>query len=77
MSFPKGSSAFLDGILPQDMKDLTAKSNGQTGLNFLRASTILVNVILEGKLYFELRQYFFGAKLIALKSSMKDFVLLL
>ena len=75
MSFPNGSSAKLDGILPQILKNLTSKSNGQTGLNFLRALTNLVNVILEGKLPFELRPYFFGAKLIALKSPMEDFVL--
>ena len=49
MSFPNGSSARLDGISLQVLKNLTAKSNGQIGLNFLRASTILVNVILEGK----------------------------
>ena len=49
MSFPNGSSAGLDGISPQISKDLTATSNGQTGLNFLRALTNLVNVILEGK----------------------------
>ena len=28
MSFPNGSSAVLDGIWPQVLKDLTAKSNG-------------------------------------------------
>ena len=68
MSFPSGSSAeWLDGISPQILKNLTAKSNGQTGLMFLRVSTNLVNVILEGKVPFELRPYFFGAKLIALK----------
>ena len=67
MSFPNGSSAGLDGISPQILKDLTAKSNGQTGLNFRRALTNLVNVILEGKVPFELRPYFFDAKLIALK----------
>ena len=67
MSFPNGSSAGLDGILPQILNDLTAKLNGQTGLSFLRALTNLVNVILGGKLPFELRPYFFGAKLIALK----------
>ena len=69
MSFPNGSSAGLDGISPQILKDLTGKSNGQTGLNFLRALTNLVNVILEGKVPFELRPYFFGAKLIALKKA--------
>ena len=67
MSFPNGSSAELDGISHQILKDLTAKSNGQTGLNFLRALTNLVNVILEGKVPSELRPYFFGAKVIALK----------
>ena len=67
MSFPNGSNAGVDGILPQILKNLTAKSNGQTGLNFLRALTNLVNVIFEGKKAFELRRYFFGAKLIALK----------
>ena len=48
MSFPNSSSAGLDGISPQILKDLTAKSNGQTGLSFLRALTNFVNVILEG-----------------------------
>ena len=67
MSFPNGSSAELHGFLPQVLKNLTAKSNGQTGLNFLRAFTNLVNVILDGDVPFELRPYFFGAKLIAVK----------
>ena len=67
MSFPNGSSAGLDGISPQILKDLTAKLNRQTGLKFLRALTNLVNVILEGKVPSELWPYFFGAKLIALK----------
>ena len=67
MSFPNGSSAGPDCIAPQILKDLTAKSNGQTGLNFLKALTSLVNIILDGKVPDELRPYFFGAKLIALK----------
>ena len=67
MSFPNSSSADLDGLSPQVLKHLTAKSNGQTELNFLRASSNLVNVILEEKVPFELRPYFFGAKLSALK----------
>ena len=69
MSFPNSSSAGLDGISPQVLKDLTAKSNGQTGLNFLRALTNLVKMILERKVPVELRPYFFGAKLIALKKT--------
>ena len=62
MSFPNGFSAGLEIL-----KDLTAKSNGQKGLSFFRDLTNLVNVILEGKVSFELRPYFFGANLIALK----------
>ena len=61
MSFPNVSSAGLDAISPQNLKDLTAKSNGQTGLNFVKALTKLVNVILEGKVPFKPRPYFFGA----------------
>ena len=56
---------------PKILNNLTAKLNGQTVLNFLRTLTNLVNVILEGKLPIELRPYFFGAKLIALKKSDK------
>ena len=69
MSFPNGSSAGLDDIAPLILKDLTAKLIGQTGLIFLRALTNLVNVILERKVPFELRPYFFGAKLIELKKA--------
>ena len=67
MSFPNDSSAGLDDISPQIVKELTAMSNGQTGLDFFKAFTNLVNVILEKKVPFELRPYFFGAKLIAPK----------
>ena len=52
---------------PEILKDLITKSNGQAGLNFHTALKFLVNVILEGKVPFELRPYFFGAKLVALK----------
>ena len=38
MSFPNGSSARLDGVSPQILKDLTAKSNEQIRLNFLSQS---------------------------------------
>ena len=67
MSLPNGSIAGLDGILPQVLKDLTAKLNGQTELNFFRALTNLVNVILGEKVPFKLRSYLFGRKLIGLK----------
>ena len=67
MFFPNGSSAGWDGILPQSLKDSTTKSNVQFILKFLRDLTNLVNVIIEGKVPFELRPSFFGSKLIALK----------
>ena len=60
MSFPNRSSAGLDGIAPKVFKHLPGKSNEKTGLNFLRDLTNLVNVILEGKLLFELRPSFFA-----------------
>ena len=37
MSFPNDSSACLDITLPQVLKNVSAKSNGQVGLNFLAA----------------------------------------
>ena len=52
MSFPNGSSAGLDGVSPQILEDLTAKSNGQIGLNFYTDLTSLVIVIIEGKVPF-------------------------
>ena len=47
VSFPSSASAVLNGILPQVLKKVTAKSNGQTGLNFFRAQTNFVNLIRE------------------------------
>ena len=59
----------------QNLKDLTAMSNGQTGLNFLRVLTNLVNVILNGKVLLELRPDLICDKINALKNPMEDFVL--
>ena len=56
MSFPNGSSAVLDDI-SQIFKNLTAKSNGRTGLKFLKALTNLI-VILEGKVPGDIRQIY-------------------
>ena len=50
------------------LKDMTTKLKRGTGLNFLRGLQNLVNVNLEGKVPFELRPYFFLAKLIALET---------
>ena len=66
MPLLNGSSGALDGFSPQVLEDLTVKSNGQTGLLFGKALANLVNVILKGKMSFEFRPYFFGAKLMAL-----------
>ena len=75
MSFPNYYSAGLDGTSTQNLTDLTARwngqtgkrANGQTGQKVLRALTILVNVILVGNVSFEHRPCFLGAKLSALK----------
>ena len=69
MFFRNTSCAGLDGISPKVLKDLTAKSNGQTAMNFVRVLTNHVNVILEGKVPVEHRPYFYGANLIALKKA--------
>ena len=66
MSFPNGSAAGPDKIVPQIFKDLVSKSNGSAGLNFLKSVTKLINLIGDGKIPEPLRPLFFGAKLIAL-----------
>ena len=50
MSFPNGSAAGPDKIVPQNFKDLVSKSNGSAGLNFLKSLTKLVNLIGDGKI---------------------------
>ena len=54
MSFPNGSRAGLDGISQQVLQIFLAKSNGEFGLNFLRALTVFVKMILEEKVPFEI-----------------------
>ena len=66
MSFPNGSAAGPEKIVPQIFKDLVSKSNGSAGLNFLKSLTKLINIIGDRKLPEPLRPFFFGAKLIAL-----------
>ena len=61
MSFPNGSAAGPDKIVPQIFKDLVSKSN-----NFLKSLTKLINLIGDGKIPEPLRPFFFGAELIAL-----------
>ena len=66
MSFPNGSAAGPDKIVPQIFKDLVSKSNGSAGLIFLKSLTKLINLIGDGKIPEPLRPFFFGIKLIAL-----------
>ena len=66
MSFPNGSAAGPDKIVPQFFKDLVSKSNDSAGLNFLKSLTKLINLIGDGEIPEPLRPFFFGAKLIAL-----------
>ena len=39
LSFPNGSAAGPDKIIPQNFKDLASKSNGSAGPNFLKSHT--------------------------------------
>ena len=66
MSFPNGSAAGPDIIVPQIFTDLVSKSNGSAELNFLKSPTKLINLIGDGKIPEPLRAFFFGTKLIAL-----------
>ena len=66
MSFPNGSAAGPDKIVPQIFQDLVSKSNGSAGLSFLKSLTKLINLIGDGKIPVPLRTFLFGAKLIAL-----------
>ena len=60
MSFPISSSAGLDGNSPQVSEDLTAKSNGRTGLKFF---TLNKSCEFDSRSKGASRQYFFGANL--------------
>ena len=44
MSFPNGSAAGPDKLVPQIFKDLVSNSNGSAGLNFLKSLTKLINL---------------------------------
>ena len=42
MSFPNGSAADPDKVIPQIFKDFVSKPNGSAGLNFLKSLTKLI-----------------------------------
>ena len=58
MSFPNGSRAGPDKIVPLVIKDLIIKSNGNAELIFLKPLTKLLNLIGEGKVPEQLRLSF-------------------
>ena len=74
MSLPNCSSAGLDGILHQVFKNLTAKSNGQSGLNFLRALTIFWMRFSKEKYPSNLDRTFLVRNYLRYKCPMEDFV---
>lgn len=65
-SFPNGSSSGIDGIRPQHLKDLVAKSNGDAGIKLLQSITNLENLMLSGKVLSEICPIIYGATLCAL-----------
>ena len=58
MSFPNGSAAGPDKIVPRIFEDLVSKSNGSAALNFLKLLTKLINLIGDGKTPEPLRPFF-------------------
>ena len=69
-SFPNGSAGGPDGLRPQHLKDLTGPSASEGGVLLLRALTSLVILILKGGTPVQIRPFFFGAKLVALRKKL-------
>ena len=67
ISFPAGSAGGPDGLRPQHLKDLIGPSAKEGGAILLRALTSLVTLILKGKTPSQLRPFFSGASLVALR----------
>lgn len=65
-SFPNRSSAGIDGLRPQHLKDLTSKSAGDSGRRLLHVVTKLCNLMLAGKVNNEICPFLYGASLIAI-----------
>lgn len=66
-SFPNGSSAGIDGMRPQHLKDLTATSNGDAGSRLVRAIATLCNLMLSGNVPMDVCRILYGANLCALR----------
>ncbi|KAL0841226.1 hypothetical protein ABMA28_014960 [Loxostege sticticalis] len=66
-SFKSGSASGLDGLSPQHLKDLLSVSVGDTGRVLLHNLTLLINLMLSGKVNSQICDILYGANLIALK----------
>ena len=75
MSFPDGFSAYLDSILPPRFERFDCRVERAICTECPRALTNLVKKNLEGKTPIELRPFFLGAKLIALKTTGEEIVI--
>ena len=73
-SFPAGSSGGIDGLRPQHLKDMVARSVGEPGNRLLNALTGLCNLCFKGNVPANICPIFFGASLCALSKPGVEFV---
>lgn len=66
MSFKPGSASGLDGFSPQHAKDLISKGNAAAAESLIKAFCKLIDLMLFGKIPTKVREYLYGASLIAL-----------
>lgn len=71
-SFPYGSASGIDGLSPQHLKDLIAKSNGEASIKLLEALTKLSNLMLSGQVNEMIVPIIYGANLCALSKDEND-----
>ena len=65
-SFPNGSASGVEGLLPQHLKDMICKSNGEASVKLISAITKLSNLMLSGKVNEDIIPIIYGANLCAL-----------
>ena len=66
-TFPNGSAAGRDGLLPQHLKDLTSTPAGERGPTLLAALTAYFILVLTGGTTTSIHPYYFGTTLKALE----------
>lgn len=66
LAFPNGSSAGIDGIRPQHLKDLLSISNGDAARKLLTSLTKFCNFLLSGNVNSEVTNVLYGATICAL-----------